>query len=367
MKYINLIINFLKKLFRKIAESSNELPSKNESVISTDTKSPDYALLWESCQTDKEKTEQLKNICSQIRAHANQYKYVEKLTGVPWKFLAAIHYRESSLNFNGCLHNGEPWNQITTKVPKGRGPFNSWEESAVDAIQLEGLNKIQLSTVPLMLAAAEKFNGLGYRKTGELSPYVWAGTNHHDETGKYVGDGKYSATAIEKQLGVAAILKYLSLTEETALPNENPLQSIYRIAEKELGQKEVIGTKHNPRIVEYHQMTTLKATEDEVPWCASFVCWCLEKAGFKSTKSAAAKSYLDWGKRCPTPMPGCVVVLSRGQNLYHVGFFSHQSDDGQTIYILGGNQNNSVNISAYPIEKIIAYRAPQSISSGVAA
>ena len=63
-----------------------------------------------------------------------------------------------------------------------------------------------------MLEFSERFNGLGYRsKIGdsgkiELSPYVFAGTNLHDETGKYVADGKYSQTAKEAQLGVASII-----------------------------------------------------------------------------------------------------------------------------------------------------------------
>ena len=29
--------------------------------------------------------------------------------------------------------------------------------------------------------------------------------------------------------------------------------------------------KHNARILAYHQTTTLKATDDETPWCSSFV------------------------------------------------------------------------------------------------
>jgi hypothetical protein len=45
----------------------------------------------------------------------------------------------------------------------------------------------------------------------------------------------------------------------------------YEIAKAELGTTEVPGTQNNPRILEYHATTTLKATTDEVPWCSSFV------------------------------------------------------------------------------------------------
>lgn len=44
-----------------------------------------------------------------------------------------------------------------------------------------------------------------------------------------------------------------------------------KIAMKELGVRELAGSKHNPRIIEYHKATSLKATQDEVSWCSSFV------------------------------------------------------------------------------------------------
>lgn len=149
-------------------------------------------------------------------------------------------------------------------------------------------------------------------------------------------------------------------------PQENAtteLQKVYKTACAEIGTMEIIGPKHNHRIIAYHSSTTLAASQDEVPWCASFVCWCLEQNGIKSTKSAAAKSYLLWGERCEQAEQGCVVVASRGEGKFHVAFFSHASDDGGTIYLLGGNQNNSVNISGYPLTKILAYRKPATVAA----
>ncbi|WP_224984859.1 TIGR02594 family protein [Geomonas agri] len=65
------------------------------------------------------------------------------------------------------------------------------------------------------------------------------------------------------------------------------------IARKEIGQKEVAGHRDNPRILSYHATTTLKATDDETPWCSSFVNWCLKQAGVKGTDSAAATSWVE--------------------------------------------------------------------------
>ena len=43
------------------------------------------------------------------------------------------------MSFKGCLHNGNPWNQVTTDVPKGLGPWKSFEEAAIDALKYDGL------------------------------------------------------------------------------------------------------------------------------------------------------------------------------------------------------------------------------------
>lgn len=141
-----------------------------------------------------------------------------------------------------------------------------------------------------------------------------------------------------------------------ALKTAGPLW--LKIARNEIGQKEVVGKKSNPRIVQYHQATTLKATDDETAWCSAFVCWCLELAGEKSTKSAAARSYLKWGKAIKDFPVGAVVVLQRGTSTWqgHVGFIV--GSDKDTVSLLGGNQSSSVNIQKYPKSRILGVRWP---------
>lgn len=128
------------------------------------------------------------------------------------------------------------------------------------------------------------------------------------------------------------------------------------MAEKEIGQKEVRGGE-NPRILEYHAATTLKAEEDEIPWCSAFVSWCLEKSGLVSTKSAWAKSYLNWGKELSNPKYGCIMVFSRGENSGHVGFYVGETDE--TYKILGGNQKDQVCIAEYPKHRLLSARWPR--------
>jgi hypothetical protein len=67
------------------------------------------------------------------------------------------------------------------------------------------------------------------------------------------------------------------------------------IAMREQGQAEIKGPAANPRIIEYHAATTLRARSDETAWCSSFANWCMQQAGIPGTKSAAAISWMHWG------------------------------------------------------------------------
>ena len=139
----------------------------------------------------------------------------------------------------------------------------------------------------------------------------------------------------------------------------SPAFSWYLIARKEVGTKEIVGKEHNPRIIEYHAMTTLKATTDEVPWCSSFVNWCVSKAGYTPTRSAAARSWAKWGQTIDKPVKGCIVVMTRDGG-GHVGFYESETDG--VVRVLGGNQSNAVNVRPFKKERIIAYVIPKKMS-----
>lgn len=204
---VAFMMSLIKKIFSK-KQKNNVIPFVGQFGTPAN---PDYEKLWETCIVDEDKAWKVASICARIMENQKKYLFIQEKTNVPWQLIAALHSREASLNFNGVLHNGEKiigTGKKTTKVPKGRGPFATWEDSAVDAILLDKLTGFAKSMDDWAgwLKAAERFNGFGYRKTGEYSPYVWAATNHSDETGKYVADGKFDRNAVEKQIGVAAIL-----------------------------------------------------------------------------------------------------------------------------------------------------------------
>lgn len=144
-----------------------------------------------------------------VRLVANKarYKAVEKNTGVPWFVIAVIHERESGANFSRSLAQGDPWNERSKHIPKGRGPFNSWEEAAMDALIAcppYAARNVDWS-VGGTLALLERYNGLGYANRGLPSPYIWSGTDQYTK-GKYVRDGVFDPNAVDKQLGCAGLL-----------------------------------------------------------------------------------------------------------------------------------------------------------------
>jgi lysozyme family protein len=152
-----------------------------------------------------------------------EYLFGESHTGVPWAMLLIIHHMECGNNPKGCLHNGEAivgTGRKTKLVPKGRGPFATFQDTIVDAVNLQGLlNSVKKEswTLGMMLKQTELFNGSGYLRyhPSENSPYIWGCTSINDGTGKYVADGHYDPKAnANAQIGAAAILRQLEIMRE---------------------------------------------------------------------------------------------------------------------------------------------------------
>ena len=128
--------------------------------------------------------------------------------------------------------------------------------------------------------------------------------------------------------------------------------------------REVPGPASNPRILEYGAVTTLKATSDEVPWCSSFVCWVMEQAGFRSTRSAMARSWLRWSEGADLQLArmGAITILRRGEpgsNQGHVGFLL--TARANKVALLGGNQGDSVSVEWFDADRVLGFRWPKGV------
>jgi uncharacterized protein (TIGR02594 family) len=136
---------------------------------------------------------------------------------------------------------------------------------------------------------------------------------------------------------------------------ESPEFKWMEVARAELGQAEGGPGGSNPRIEAYHATTQGGADPDTIPWCSSFVNFCVNQAGFQGTNSKLARSWLGWGVEAREFVPGCIVVLARGNRPKgHVGFYV--GSEGGNVRLLGGNQGDRVSIVSFPADRVIGRR-----------
>lgn len=178
----------------------------------TDPIRAQYSSMYATCQPRKEVFALVDSAAASIGRFKHRYEGAVAGTQIPWQWVAVVHLMESALAFNRHLHNGDPTTARTVNVPIGRplvgSPPFTWEESAIDALRFKQLHLVPEWDMATMLYQFERWNGFGYRMRGINSPYLWAGSQHY-EKGKFVADGKFSPTAISKQLGAALVLKRL--------------------------------------------------------------------------------------------------------------------------------------------------------------
>lgn len=155
-------------------------------------------------------------VAKKIEANKSRYERISEKSGVPWFVIGALHNMECSLSFRKHLHEGSSLSRRTkwhpAGRPKGGNPPFSFEESALDALNYDKMSRYDYSDVSVALDATERWNGLGYRKYHKdvPTPYNWSGTSLY-VSGKYVSDGKWSQSAVSKQVGCAAIWKHLKI------------------------------------------------------------------------------------------------------------------------------------------------------------
>jgi uncharacterized protein (TIGR02594 family) len=128
-------------------------------------------------------------------------------------------------------------------------------------------------------------------------------------------------------------------------------------AHKEIGQSEIAGVEENPRIAEYFRSIDGRTTyrDDRDDWASAFVEWSLQKAGKNGPHSIKPSAWLKWGIPVSSPTLGAIVILSFS-GLWHVGFYI--DEDAEFVRVLGGNQNDGVNIYRYPKSAVKGYRIP---------
>lgn len=135
-------------------------------------------------------------------------------------------------------------------------------------------------------------------------------------------------------------------------------QSPLEIALTFYGEKPIPGDKNNEQIVAFLEASGQpKDTTDEVPWCSAFLVYCFQQACIQTPANAAARSWLNYSTETDTPKLGDVVVLAwpiEAPVHAHVGLFIREVENG--IYLLAGNQRNTVDIVLWKKQDVLSYR-----------
>lgn len=179
------------------------------------------AALWKVAKIVPSRQAEVNHVAARLCAEEakSRYQAIEAATGVPWFVIAVIHEREASQNFNCQLGQGDPLNEVSRHVPRGMGPYlnhpndtpghDAFYRCAVDVLNNSAPFAARWKdwTAGGALTLLVMYNGTGYFDYHhEASPYDWGATDQ-EQRGKYAGDGQYSATAWDTQLGCAAMLK----------------------------------------------------------------------------------------------------------------------------------------------------------------
>ncbi|MCK1716351.1 peptidoglycan-binding protein [Bradyrhizobium sp. 141] len=191
-------------------------------MISFESLKAEYERNWASLEIRPGRLTEANAVARKALNGKATYQQIERLTGVPWHFTALCHYRESNFDFDTYLGNGESLHRVTTIVPKGRGPFATFVDGAVDAFRLENFIGAQDWGIARMLFRLEAFNGFGYHAKGVNSPYLYGGSTLYGppeaRAGKFVRDHVFDSNHVDTQLGTAAILHaMMSLDSSIAL------------------------------------------------------------------------------------------------------------------------------------------------------
>lgn len=133
------------------------------------------------------------------------------------------------------------------------------------------------------------------------------------------------------------------------------------------GVVEIPGSDHNARILEYGKAVDLIVTTDEIHWCSNFVNFCMEQADIRCTRSARARSWLQWGIPLQVPALGCIAIFQRGRGRQpdktvidapgHVFIMTDLPEPG-LIAGIGGNQRDKVCETTYTLDRLLDLRWP---------
>jgi len=142
--------------------------------------------------------------------------------------------------------------------------------------------------------------------------------------------------------------------------------TLYQIAERFVGLKEVAGSASNPQILAMLRLDNSWPNDDGIPWCSAgmnYWAWLLR---LPRSKSLRARSWLNVGETITLDQAviGFDVVILRhklsdpGEHVIdfpgHVGLYSGRANG--KVALLGANQADAVNVSQFDEALVLGVR-----------
>jgi uncharacterized protein (TIGR02594 family) len=133
----------------------------------------------------------------------------------------------------------------------------------------------------------------------------------------------------------------------------------FDLAQRFIGIKEISGNMANPQILAMLKLDDEWPKDDAVPWCSAFVNYIAWLLRLPRSKKLNARSWLEIGRPIDISQAKAgfdIAVFKRGDDGVsgHVGFYAGLEEN--TVYVLGGNQSDSVNITCYTKDKLLGVR-----------
>lgn len=120
-------------------------------------------------------------------------------------------------------------------------------------------------------------------------------------------------------------------------------------------------TTSNPKVLQFFADSGNAWVKDDSAnaWCSAFMNAAAKACGYPITGSLLARSWQKAGQPTTTPEIGDVAVFQRNglaSGEGHVSFFVREDDDGQGVWVLGGNQADAVDCMKYLKSNLLEYR-----------
>lgn len=146
------------------------------------------------------------------------------------------------------------------------------------------------------------------------------------------------------------------------------MTNLHEIANRFVGTTEVPGKASNPAIMAMLKLDSEWPKDDVVPWCSGAMNYWAWLLGLPRSRSLRARSWLKVGE--PIDLDEArpfndIVIFARGGSPLdpnvieapgHVALFHKRAVNSAYVFVLGGNQRDTVNISSYRVDQILGVR-----------